>query len=73
LIQLAVTREHIATIEVSVSPEVARLLQNRKRGVLHDLEVQNRRTISILPDSNYGLDQVQMQYFDARGRPVPVN
>ncbi len=73
LIQLAVTREHIATIEVTVSPEVARLMQNRKRGILHDMEVHNRRTITILPDNNYGLDQVQMQYFDARGRPVPVN
>ena len=73
LIQLAVTREHISAIEVNLSFEVARLLQNRKRGVLHRMETENRRSITILPDPSYGLDQLKMQYYDQRGRQVPIN
>jgi ribonuclease E len=71
LIQLAVTRENISLIEVLVSSEVADMLQNRKRAALHALEAQNRRTISIRPQPGYGLDQVQVQCFDSRGRLVP--
>lgn len=72
LIQLAATRDHIATIEVSVSSEGAYLLQNKKRAVLHELESRNNRSIFIKPMPNYGLDQYQIQYFDSRGRVVPV-
>jgi ribonuclease E len=71
LIQLAVTRPHIAAIEVAVSPDVAYLLQNRKRRLLHELENNNRRTISIRTDPNYSLDQVEIHCTDARGRVVP--
>ncbi|MCG3126845.1 MAG: Ribonuclease E [Phycisphaerae bacterium] len=71
LIQLAATREHIATIEVATSNDVAHLLQNRKRSVLNELEMQNRRIINIRPDASYAPDQVQINYYDARGRPVP--
>ena len=55
------------------STEVARQLQNRKRGVLYKMETENKRSITILSDSIYGLDQVKMQYFDLRGRAVPIN
>jgi len=71
LLQLAVTRESISLIEVSVSPEVAHLLSNRKRSSLHELETRNRRTIVIRPEAGYGLDQVQIQCYDPRGRLVP--
>lgn len=73
LIQLAVTREHISVIEVALSAEVANLLQNRKRATLHELEVKNRRTITIKPEAHYSLDQVNIQCYDARGRLVPHN
>ncbi len=71
LIQLAVSREHIATVEVSVSPDVAYLLQNRKRRLIADLEQKFRRTVSIRPEPNYSLDQVEIRCTDARGRLVP--
>jgi ribonuclease E len=71
LLQLATTRESVSLIEVSVSPEVAHLLQNRKRSALHELETRNRRTIVIRPETAYGLDQVQIQCYDPRGRVVP--
>lgn len=69
-IQLAVTRDNVSTIEVGVSPDVAMQIQNRKRGLLHDLETHYRRNIWLRPDPGYGLDQVQIQCFDVRGRPV---
>ncbi len=71
MLQLAATRESISLIEVSVAPEVAHLLSNRKRSALHELETRNRRTIVIRPEAGYGLDQVQIQCFDPRGRLVP--
>ncbi len=71
LLQLAVTREHIRMVEVTVSPEVAHLLQNRKRALIHELETRHRRVISIRPDPNFGLDQVEVVCTDARGRVVP--
>jgi ribonuclease E len=71
LIQLAVTRESIHMIEVAVSPDVAFLLQNRKRRLLHELESKNRRIISIRPDPAFSLDQVEIRCTDARGRLVP--
>jgi ribonuclease E len=70
LIQLAVTRENIRTIEVSVSAEVAHLLQNRKRAQLHELERKNRRSISIRTDPSFGLDEIQIEYRDPRSRVV---
>ncbi len=71
LIQLAVTKENIRSIEVSVSAEVAHLLQNRKRSTLHELEKNNRRLISIRTVSDFSLDQVQIKCTDPRGRVVP--
>ncbi|MFQ5805459.1 MAG: ribonuclease E/G, partial [Phycisphaerae bacterium] len=71
LIQLAVARENIRSIEVSVSAEVSHLLQNRKRAQLHQLEAKNRRSISIRTDPGFGLDQIEIQCCDPRGRAVP--
>ena len=55
---------------LTVSPDVANQVQNRKRAVLNDLEAKYRRSIWIKPDATYGLDQVQIQCFDVRGRPA---
>jgi ribonuclease E len=71
LIQLAVTKKNIRSIEVSVSGEVAHLLQNRKREALHNLEAKHRRTISIRTRPEFGLDQIQLTYCDQRGRVIP--
>ncbi len=71
-LQLAATQEHIQQIEVHVHPEVAHLLVNRKRSLLHDLETRYRRTIHIVAEPGYGPDQVSMQCLDHRGRIVPA-
>ncbi|MBL8878312.1 MAG: Rne/Rng family ribonuclease [Phycisphaerales bacterium] len=70
-IQLAVTREAIQTIEVSVAPDIAHMLLNRKRAILAELETRFRRTIYIKPDPHYAQDQVQIQCTDNRGRLIP--
>jgi ribonuclease E len=69
-IQLAVTREHIKVIEVTVSPEVANQLLNRKRALLHEFETRNDRTIVVRPSATSALDQVTIQCYDPRGRIV---
>ncbi len=71
LVQLAVTRDHIRTVEVTVAPEVAYLLQNRKRKLIYELESKYNRIVSIRPDANFGSDQVEISCTDARGRVVP--
>jgi ribonuclease E len=71
LIQLSVSRDHISMIEVSVSPDVALLLLNRKRRLIASLEQQFRRTISIRPEPHFSIDQVEVRCTDARGRVVP--
>ncbi len=73
LLQLASTREHIQSIEVLCSGEVAGLLLNRKRRLIYDLEQKYRRTISIRPEPHFGLDQVDVRCTDSRGRLVPNN
>ncbi len=72
-LQLAATAEHIHQIEVHVHPEVAHLLVNRKRSLLHELETRYRRTIAIVAEAGYGPDQVSMQCLDHRGRIVPAS
>ncbi len=71
MVQLAVSKEHIFQIEVVISPDVAYLLQNRKRRLLYELESKNRRIISIKPDPAFCLDQVEIRCTDSRGRLVP--
>lgn len=71
LIQLAVTREHIHTIEIAVSLEVASRLQNQKRSLLHELERKYDRVVSIRPEPRFGQDQFEFRCYDQRGRVVP--
>lgn len=71
LLQLACTRENVRIIELSVSSEVAGMLLNRKRAAIHELEVRHARTITIKPEPQFGLDQVEIRCFDHRGRLTP--
>lgn len=73
VLQLAATREHVQTIEVTCCPDVAGVLLNRKRSAIHELETAHRRTIMIRADASFGPDQVQVQCTDHRGRLVPYN
>jgi Ribonuclease G/E len=70
-IQLNVISDVIREIEISVSPDVALMLLNRKRSALNELERKYRRTITIRPDPGFGLDRVEVRCFDQRNRLIP--
>ncbi|MCA9243690.1 MAG: Rne/Rng family ribonuclease [Phycisphaerales bacterium] len=70
LLQLSVTRDAVQTIEVTVSPEVAEGLLNRKRSAIYQLETAHERTIQVRPSAAHSLDQVVISCLDGRGRPV---
>lgn len=70
-LQLNVARDNIYLVEVTCSPDVANLLLNRKRAMLHELEVEHRRTIAVRQRSEFGLDQVEVRCWDQRGRAMP--
>ena len=70
-LKVNVVRDSVYLIEVVVSPEVAMRLLNRKRGVLNEMEATYRRTITIQPNTQFGLDQVEIRCWDQRGRSLP--
>jgi len=71
IIQLNIIRDPVRVIELTVSPEVANHLLNRKRAALANLEAKYRRTILIRPEPNFGLDNVEVRCSDHRGRLIP--
>jgi ribonuclease E len=71
IIQLNIIRDPVRVIELTVSPEVANQLLNRKRATLAHLESKYRRTILIKPDASFGLDNVEVRCSDHRGRLIP--
>lgn len=72
MIQMAASKEHVAQIELTLAPEPANILQNRKRSVIYEMERSLRRSVTILSNPAYGPDRAQLKCFDQRGRIVPV-
>jgi ribonuclease E len=56
----------VARVELSVCPEVAFFLLNRKRVSLAKLEEVTKKTISIRSDPSLGLDEQRLALYDAR-------
>lgn len=71
-IRLASQRSGVASVDVSVSPQVANDLLNRKRHQLTDLERATGQTIRIHAKEELKVDDVQVSCTDRRGREVPV-
>jgi len=69
-IQSLITRDKIAVLEITVSPDVAAFLLNRNRAVLADLEQTNQKTIAINAMSSLGNKEVTLTARDARGSVV---
>ncbi len=69
-LHLALTNKNVHAIEIAAAPQVAYLLQNRKRAQIHDLETRYECRISVRSDTNLHADQIQMQCYDARGRLI---
>ena len=63
---IAMHDQRVARVELSVSPEVAIDLQNKKRAVLSELETQAKKRLVIRPDAKLALDEVRLELFDHR-------
>jgi len=70
LLNLAAVRKEIRQIELTVSPEVASFLQNRKRSVIARLENEAEKTIILNYDPNRVGESHEMVCYDERGSIV---
>lgn len=70
LLNLAAARQEIKQIELTVSPEVASFLQNRKRALIARLENEAEKTITIHSDQNRVGESHEIVCYDERGSIV---
>jgi ribonuclease E len=70
LLNLAAARKEIKQIELTVSPEVASFLQNRKRALIARLENEAEKTITIHSDQNRVGESHEIVCYDERGSIV---
>jgi ribonuclease E len=70
LLNLAAARKEIRQIELTVSPEVASFLQNRKRSVIARLETEAENTILVNSDQNRVGENHDIVCYDERGSIV---
>jgi ribonuclease E len=63
---IAAHDERVVRIELSVNPDVANYLLNRKRVQLAKLEEQTGKPINVRADASLGLDGIRLELFDAR-------
>lgn len=69
-VQASIAKSNIDTIEIEVSPEVAYFLQNKKRGIISDLENDQKKKIVIRSNSDFSNDEVTFSGKDQRGSVV---
>jgi Rne/Rng family ribonuclease len=67
-IQKAIFNDNVSRMLITVSVDVAMELQNRKRAVLHQLEVDTGKDIVIRTDPTYSWDQQRYVAEDGHGR-----
>lgn len=72
-IQTVLHRADVVKLVITVSPDVAYELQNRKRAALHQLEVDTSKSIVIRSDLTYTWDQQDYRVEDGRGRVNRLN
>jgi ribonuclease E len=72
LLNLAVSREHIRRIELSVSPEVADYLQNEKRTAIAQIEQTAEKRVIIHAATEYSGEERQLICFNDRGGEVKL-
>jgi ribonuclease E len=70
VLQLAAHQEEIATVTLTVAPEVAAAVLNQRRAALHELEDTTRTTLVIKASATMGIDQLSQECRDARGRII---
>ncbi len=63
---IAVNDQRVVRVELTVAPEVASYLLNKKRGPLADLEDHAKKRVLVLQDPKLSLDDVNFELFDLR-------
>ncbi len=71
-IQMAVHRADVVRLGVHVAPDVAFQLQNRKRGMLYQLEQDTGKAIVILSNADFAWDEQRYEAEDSRGRKMQL-
>ncbi|MCC7408301.1 MAG: Rne/Rng family ribonuclease [Phycisphaeraceae bacterium] len=69
---MVMVRSQVARIELTVSPDVAFQLLNRRRGQLVALERKHDKPVMVRVQSAGGMDKVDLVAFDERGGAVNV-
>ncbi|MDQ3439088.1 MAG: Rne/Rng family ribonuclease, partial [Planctomycetota bacterium] len=69
---IAANDAKVARVELSVNPDVAFYLQNRKRRQLSGLEGDTGRRVLIRTDATLGLDEMKLELFDGRDGAVII-
>jgi ribonuclease E len=72
MIQLAAHQEHVHKIMISLAPDVAYTLLNRKRAVLNQIEAETDKRVFITGKPEFTSDQMELLCEDSRGREVTV-
>ena len=71
-IQLAVHREEVQRVTVTVASDVAFQILNDKRAALNQIEAETEKEVVIRGDPVFTSDQIQYACEDSRGQPVVI-
>jgi len=69
-LKLLMSRDAVATVEVTVHPTVATHINDTKRAALARMESENQKQIGIKSNLEAGVDQATYRCLDARGSEV---
>ena len=72
LLNFAAVQTQVKRIELAVSPDVARFLQNEKRQVITRIEQANEKRVNIDSDLNYTGGKYKITCYDERGSVVKL-
>lgn len=70
VLQVAANKPDVATITLTVSPEVAGAVLNQRRQVLYQLEQGTGTNVIVKGDPAFGIDQMAQEFRDDRGRII---
>jgi ribonuclease E len=70
VIQLAAHKPQVRSIGVTVSPEVATLVQNNQRSRIYQIEESSGRKVTIRGELGFGIDQIRCECFDNMNRLI---
>lgn len=72
LVQLAIHNDQVHRVSITVAPDVAFEILNRKRALINDIETETGKSIVIRGEESFTSDQIECQCEDMRGRPIII-